>query len=348
MVIKPNNNQEGNKMATATKKKVTKIVKATKPRIIRIKKETPILNNIAQIPQRGTLANYKNRTIYGRTDFEWFDYSLEHGYNVLIESPTGAGKSMAVEAYAESRRMAHVTFPFEGAIDSAKMYGKLLPSGNNWKWNDGIFTDIARHGGVCELGELTYAREQDSASLLQVLRERILTLVDNDSEIIHLPKNVLFIATTNPNYAGTRELNPAMRNRFGTQLVWDYDTNIESQLVVSESLLQMAQSQRNEGSIRTPISTNMLIEFENTIKHLGLVPAIASFVNHFDAKRERSAIKIVVDTWKDNIEQEVLAGTTRKKSTSTSVEDLREVSANADMSEFGQQGVDWDYEDEVK
>lgn len=318
--------------------------KEEQPKKLRIKKLTPITNKIATVPSRGTLERYVNRMIAGKTDFDWFDYALKTRQNVLLESPTGAGKSMGIEAYAESKGMAYVSFPFSVGVDSAKMFGKLLPDKtgkSQWAWNDGIFTDIARHGGICELNELNYAREQDLAELNPVLRERVLTLTDNDSEVIRIPDNVLFIATMNPNYEGTRELNKALRNRFAVQLTYEYDPIIEAKLIVSESLLDMAQLIRDNPEVRTPVSTNMLMEFESVIKHLGLLPAITSFSNHFDARKEKAAVKMVTDTHADKIEFEVLDDAPK----SPKKPKLMEVDEDQDLSEFGEEGKNWVFVD---
>jgi MoxR-like ATPase len=82
---------------------------------------------------------------------------------------------------------------------------------------------------------------------------------------------VLVIADMNPDYAGTQRMNPAFRNRFGIQLEWDYDDLVEAQLIESRNLLLMARQIRTDAAsaMTTPVSTNMLMEFEDIVRSTG-------------------------------------------------------------------------------
>jgi MoxR-like ATPase len=93
-------------------------------------------------------------------------------------------------------------------------------------------------------------------------------------------------ATYNPNYIGTKPLSEAFLNRFAINLTWDYDENVEDQLVFSETLLVMARQWRRAvamGEIMSPVSTNMLMEFVAFAQHesLGLNFAILNLLNKF-------------------------------------------------------------------
>ena len=141
----------------------------------------------------------------------------------------------------------------------------------------------------------------------------------------------------NPDYEGTRPLNKAFRNRFAIQLNWDYDTKIESQLVQSASLISMANALRAEaakGGFETPISTNMLQEFEEIVESISIDFAIDNFVTHFAAD-ERPAVLQVVKTYRQNIIDDL-----------DDYEDDEDVDDTNDDEEWGVEGVDWVYEDE--
>ena len=55
---------------------------------------------IAEVPDGKFLATYIGRKIGTLTDFEVFDAALALKHNVLIEGPTGTGKTSAIMAYA--------------------------------------------------------------------------------------------------------------------------------------------------------------------------------------------------------------------------------------------------------
>ena len=74
--------------------------------------------------------------------------------------------------------------------------------------------------------------------------------------------------------------------------------------------------------------------------------AIMSFVNHFDARRERSSVKVVADTWSVNIEREIVGSKKTKKGKSTDDIEIIEVDEDTDLSHLGVEGVDWFYEED--
>ncbi len=312
-------------------------------------------NEIASVPS-GYEDKYINRKVGEKLDFEWFDYALRNKRNVLIESPTGCGKTTGALAWAESRGIPAIVISFSVGTEKSTLFGKMIPTEDgHFAWQDGALTDVVRHGGLVILDELNSASERQLFEIHEILdKRRSITLTDHKSEVIIAPDNFIVIATQNPNYEGTRDLNKALRNRFAVQLQYDYDPVIEAQLITSKSLLDMAGQIREEigkGTIKTPLSTNMLMEFEEITKELGINSAIMSFVNHFNARRERGAVKVVCDTWLVNIETELVnkpkkASTKKSKSSVDDEYEVVEVDADADLSELGEQGVDWFYEEE--
>jgi MoxR-like ATPase len=341
------------KVSTSTNTKQTTNEKKEQQmttKTIKVRKAVEATNRIAQVPDQKYADSYINRKVGDKTDFEWFDYALEKKRNVLIESPTGCGKTSAALAWAAARGIPAYVISFSVSTEKSTMYGKMIPTEDgHFAWQDGSLTDIVRHGGLVVLDEINAASERQLFEVHGILdKRREITLTDHKSEVIVAPDNFLVIATMNPNYEGTRELNKALRNRFAVQLTWDYDPTIEAQLVQSKALLDMASQIREEigkGTIKTPLSTNMLVEFEEITKELGLSSAIMSFVNHFDARRERSSVKVVADTWSVNIEREIVGSKKTKKKSTGDVE-IIEVDEDADLSNLGVEGVDWFYEED--
>ena len=119
------------------------------------------------------------------------------------------------------------------------------------------------------------------------------------------------VAAMNPNYAGTRPLNEAFRNRFAIKLDWGYNEDVESELLASASLLEMA------GSIRTradageisPIPTNILIEFEDICDTFGTAHgaeagfnfAVDNLLNSYEDEIERRIVVELFEIYKPRI-----------------------------------------------
>jgi hypothetical protein len=72
-------------------------------------------------------------------------------------------------------------------------------------------------------------------------------------------------------------------------LEWGYDRNVEEQLITSRRLLDMVENIRSLAEIRTPASTNSMMEFERHARRVGMTVATRLFVNRF-APEERAPV----------------------------------------------------------
>lgn len=343
-------------MTTATKRK--RLSTSTTP------EETTSVpsHQLASIPDKKIVEEYVSRTIEGKEDFEIFNFAHESNINVLIEGPTGPGKTTAVMAYAAKNDHAFYAVPSNVGVEPSQLFGKFIPDGEGgFVWQDGPVTDLVRHGGVLLINEVNFIPPRVATVLFGLLdRRREITLLDHKSEVVKAHDDLLIVADMNPDYSGTQQLNQAFRNRFGLQLHWGYDDKVERKLVGSETLLTMAKALRKQvedGVLFTPVSTNMLQEFERVAK-FSYDLAILNFVNHFGSE-ERQAVGVVVNTHKENIgfdlfgKPEVIVVTDEngKEWTQAMLDDLR--AANMDNPNYvdpqhGRYGIDfeWGGEDE--
>lgn len=327
-------------MATTTaKKKVIPAKKAVARRPSTKKEDTvadvatkaslhPATPLIARVPDLSVVDRYISRdfNLTGRktiSDMEVFDYCYENGINLLIEGPTGPGKTMATRAWAASRNKIMARVPSNNGVEGSQLFGKYNPDKERggFHWTDGPVTHVVRHGGVILINEVNFVPERVSTILFGLLDDnKEIVLLDHEGEAIRAHRGagkcwcnlkpdtcddlrVLIVADMNPDYAGTRELNAALRNRFGMQLTWDYDASVEKQLIASDSLRVMAGQIRDEGArgaLETPVSTNMLMEFEKIAAELSVDFAVMNFVNHFRTE-ERDAVKLVCEAHSTNI-----------------------------------------------
>jgi len=266
--------------------------------------------DIASVPPREVFDSYVGRQVGGQDYMNVFGYARAHHVNCLIEGPTGSGKTHAARAYAAHEGMRFYSVSSSIGLEPSQLFGKYIPNtgpGGGFVWQDGPVTSLVRHGGLLLLNEVNFIPERVGTVLFSLLdSRREIQLVDHKAEVIKAHPDLLIVADMNPDYAGTRALNAAFRNRFGIQLSWGYDTDIEAKLIASATLRKMAAQLRKshaEGKLETPISTNALMEFERMGKALGLDFARYNYVQHF-AEEERAAVDKVFDTYKHALRTE--------------------------------------------
>lgn len=274
------------------------------------------------VPDISIAERYQGRKFGNFTEFDIYQRAMDSAVNILIEGPTGPGKTMSVMAFAAKNGLRFVDIPCNAGIDATQLFGKYIPDEENggFKWVDGDVTRIVREGGVLLVNEVNFMPERVSTVLFGLFdSRRYIKLLDHESEIVraHRPncwcdldedecrsKWLLVVADMNPDYAGTRPLNAAFRNRFGIQLYWDYDPDVEAKLVHSGILLDIAKNLRSMHgqSIWTPLSTNMLMEFERMREMFDMDFAIENFVQHFDST-ERNAVREVFKSRRVELDQ---------------------------------------------
>jgi hypothetical protein len=132
--------------------------------------------------------------------------------------------------------------------------------------------------------------------------------MENGGEVIKAHPNLLIIGDMNPDYRGTRPLNQALADRFSIRLSFPYDKPIEQKLLKNRALVEMANQLRdefNKGTLVTPISTRSLVAFVTNAKAFGMEFATYNYINSFEGDEERSAVRLVVNTHRDNIAEEL-------------------------------------------
>lgn len=268
---------------------------------------------IAEIPDMEYYDTYVSRRFGAMLDLDVLAKAHALGHNVLLEGPTGPGKTSFALAYAAKHQMPFYPIPSNVGVEPSQLFGKFIRvEDGSWVWFDGGVTAIVRDGGVLLINEINFLAERIATVLFGLLdKRREVILLDHKGERVraHRPpqvagarpcwcsdgakcppeRAVLVAADMNPDYEGTRPLNRALRNRFALQIEWGYDRLVEEKLVKSRVLLDLAYKMRGEGTYETPISTNMLQEFEAFVDAFGVEFAIANFTQHFSTD-ERSSV----------------------------------------------------------
>ena len=284
------------------------------------------------IPGAGVAHTYVHRNVHGLYDFDLFDVATEERENVLLAGPTGSSKTTAFRAYAAERRLPFALVECHAAMDPGMTVGKSTTLGDgSFGWMDGDMTVVARYGGVILFDEVNMAIPRVMAAFKALISvTRRLTIPENTESIIaghgahghHFETDedgddvlvcegeaqpVLLAAAYNPRYQGTARLNEALLNQFAMPISWGYQRDVEAQLVDSTTLLDQADNMRSLADIRTPVSTNMLMEFERHYRRLGASAAVGFFVEHFDEGTEQGSVQRALDAEIDSIVREIEA-----------------------------------------
>lgn len=279
-----------------------------------------LVTQMVSVPDIKWAKEYINRKVVNNlTDFEIYDYANENNMNILIEGHAGSGKTMSVQAYASARGMRYFNVACHIGLEASHLIGRWIPTADgHFRWQDGAVTEIVRNGGVLLFNEINFAPERFLTFIFSLLDyRREIQLMENGGEVIRAHKDLLIVADMNPDYRGTRPLNQALADRFAVRLSFPYDKPIEQKLLGNKALVDMANQLRdefNKGTLLTPVSTRALVAFVKHAKQFGMDFATYTYVNSFEGDEERSAVRLVINTHRDNIAEELGLEVTNKVS----------------------------------
>lgn len=308
------------------------------------------------IPPKEFATRYVRRRLPGSDDWSDIDAlgtAVEQGWNVLMQGPTGPGKTSAALALCAERKWPLGIVNFNGMTTVEDLVGQIVPTesagrdvseliervtqarqqviiarerkdaeaflaakaeetraeleldgayrdGNNGlTWRDGILISLMKGSDQHEhtvllADEINFGPARVMSIINGVTDDRRqITLVQHEGEVVQAHSGFAFMAAMNPNYEGTRPLNKALRDRFHLTLNYDYDDEVERQIVPNERLLGLAKKLRDmhaKEELQTPTSTRTLLHFLEVERVLGTDLAIESFVSTFE-EDERAAVR---------------------------------------------------------
>lgn len=290
------NKKGGSAMATKStaKKPSTKGGKVTKTSLA------------SYIPEKHFLDDYVSRDINGINDLEVLETAHSIHTNVLLYGPTGSAKTSLVYAYGAKVGLPVINVPCNGSADVRSLLGGWTPTPDGgFEFSAGPLVKGIQEGAIIYLDEVNFMPPKISACLHGLLdKRRTIDIPDaagssHPTEVKAHP-DTFIIGAMNPNYAGTRPLNEAFRNRFAIKIEWGYDSDVEAQLIGSASLLDMAEKirARAETGEISPIPTNVLIEFEDLVD---------TFSEQFGAEAGFNfALNNLLSTYSDEVERAIL------------------------------------------
>ena len=251
----------------------------------------------------------------GNFDIDEFEIAMKESKNVLLEGPTGSGKSSLVRYYCAKNKLPYKRISLNGGATVEDLVGHYILKKGETQWVDGILTVAVRNGWVLVIDEINAASPEILFILNSLLDdERILILSSKDGETIVPHSNFRCIATMNPTeqgYAGTSEVNEALRDRFHLTLYIDYNESVEKKILKSMGLEEESYSKIMDltkklreayakSEIITPFSTRSVINFAE----LSLVKKEKLIINRF-RNSDKAAVSDLLDIFiykSDNIE----------------------------------------------
>lgn len=262
------------------------------------------------VPPMAVAKKYVHRKIRGVEDFAVFDGVFAKGHNIALYGPTGSAKTTAALAYSAERGKKVAMVSGSVTLEPGQIFGQYTQDERTggFRWQDGIVTEIVRDGGTIILDEINFIPGKIATVLFPLLQNgtRHLTLLDHGGETIKAHPDVVIFATWNPHYAGTLDMNAALRNRFAAQIEWGYDKVVERRLVKSGTLRDIAAKLRKaevDETIHTPTSTNSLIEFAEFAEVFGVEFAVGNFLDRFD-EDEKPHIRQYIDASMDALNKD--------------------------------------------
>jgi len=224
--------------------------------------------------------------------------------NVLLISDTGAGKNHLVRAVAAILQIPYLRIPLNGGATVDGLLGRLKVYEQNGasitEWQDGRLSLMLRpenpYGGIVCLDEVNATPQSIGFILHPILDDERTCVIDDNSEAFKVNPKAMFVGTMNPDYAGTRTMNAALKSRFSIPLILDYEDSIEKKIVADDRLLKLAKQLRQQyrngdGTIGTPVGTRTLLDYESNLQLYGREIANAAFTAAFETTEEQVTVR---------------------------------------------------------
>ena len=190
---------------------------------------------------------------------------------VLLEGPTGCGKTRFVEHMAWKLQRPLVTIACHDDLSASDLTGRYLIRGGDTVWVDGPLTLAARLGAICYLDEIVEARQDTTVVIHPLTDARRVLPLEKKGELVHAHPDFQLVISYNPGYQNImKDLKQSTKQRFGALDFGWPKREVEVEIVAHESgvspdiadrLVSIGERSRNlKGhGLDEGLSTRMLI-----------------------------------------------------------------------------------------
>lgn len=214
-------------------------------------------------------------------------WAFQNNEDVLIEGPTGTGKTSLVRSVCADLNRAYRRIPCQEATDTAALIGKP------WLWNDrgvdgeegtgqqemifqrGPVYEAVYAGHVLNLDEANFMHPDVAGALHSLYQcdEKMLVVMENEGEVVPRHEHFRLVATANPTtYAGTKVWNPATRSRYGVVIQMKYLSPEEELKIIQDSVpgfdAKLAEAMVNAAKLVRDTCADERIRFSATPREL--------------------------------------------------------------------------------
>jgi len=275
--------------------------------------KVPVEKTVAPVQPKHHIKKPDLAFVESDNEIKMMIYAITTGKNVLLEGPTGCGKSFLIEELARVYGKKLYTVNCDIELDKSEVIGKYEIQDGKTIWIPGILPRAMEEGAWIVYDEINMGKpEVFSSSHSAFDHRRSLTIKEHQNEVIKAHPEFRAFATMNPEYAGTMELNFAFRRRFQLIIKMGYLAEDEEMELImkmtgiirehADKLVKIGADTRkmhSEGKLTHPVSTAHLLEFAKMLSYNGFKPVECAMVtlNTCDESGEQEDVLNVVKNY---------------------------------------------------
>ena len=178
-------------------------------------------------------------------EIELFEAAFKNRLPVMLNGPTGSGKTRLVEYMAWKLARPLYTVACHSDLSANDLVGRYIIKGDEVLWIDGPLLMAVNHGGISYLDEIVEARKDVTVVIHPLTDHRRYMVIEKLGKILHAPDNFMLVLSYNPHYQSIlKELKPSTRQRFvAINLSWPAE-HLEIQIVHKESRIDIESAEK--------------------------------------------------------------------------------------------------------
>jgi nitric oxide reductase NorQ protein len=169
-------------------------------------------HDIVQMPQVGDTAPYYEPQ---GNEVAIFEAANKRRLPVMLQGPTGCGKTRFLEHMAFQLKRPLVTVSCHEDLTSSDLVGRFLLEGADTVWHDGPLTRAVKTGAVCYLDEIVEARTDSTVVIHSLTDHRRKLTIEKKGQEIDAHEDFMLVISYNPGYQTVlKDLKPSTKQRF--------------------------------------------------------------------------------------------------------------------------------------